>query len=678
MNGGWCPTRGKRPYLVPVTTRLARFLALLVATLAATVTTFVVPISPAAAYPSDQVTLTGHGWGHGRGMGQYGALGYAIDHGWDWTRILNHYYGGTYLGDLDGGDGGYLMTVRIMDRNNTTTILANRQTVRTDTGAVIGTFDASFIQRAGANLWHVYPGNPGAGCGGGWAGAPITVSANAIRVFPEASVLRICQSNGTKDVRGTVRADTIDGQQVTINEVVMGEYLKGVVPRESPASWGALGNGSGMHALRAQAVAARSYAAAEGRYGIVAKTCDTTSCQVYGGVSQTINGSTSTESPATNQAIAETAGKIRRHNGSNAVARTEFSSSTGGWTAGGTFPAVVDDGDAVSANPNHTWTQSIPVGTIEARYARGTLSTIQILERNGLGEDGGRVRRMKLVFSGGEVETTGDAFRSAFGLKSDWFTVTNSGAFPYHVVTRAGGVYAYNGAVYHGSTAGMNLNAPIRDITEGPPGSGYWILGEDGGVFSFDVPFYGSMGDRRLNKPVVGMEATVSRRGYWLVGGDGGIFSFGDAPFYGSTGAMTLNAPVVGMSPTPTGGGYWLVATDGGVFTFGDAPYRGSTGDIRLNQPVFAMAATPSGNGYWLVARDGGIFTFGDASYIGSLPGRGIRETAVEILPSNSGQGYLIVTAEGNVYGFGDAPSGGGPRTNGSSSPAVGAGKVPQ
>ncbi len=44
------------------------------------------------------LTLVGHGWGHGRGMGQYGALGYAqAPYHWTDKAILAHYYGGTVL-----------------------------------------------------------------------------------------------------------------------------------------------------------------------------------------------------------------------------------------------------------------------------------------------------------------------------------------------------------------------------------------------------------------------------------------------------------------------------------------------------------------------------------------------------------------------------------------------------
>ncbi|MHB1721018.1 MAG: hypothetical protein ACYCV1_12995, partial [Acidimicrobiales bacterium] len=51
------------------------------------------------------------------------------------------------------------------------------------------------------------------------------------------------------------------------------------------------------------------------------------------------------------------------------------------------------------------------------------------------------------------------------------------------------------------------------------------------------------------NSTIVGMAPTPDGHGYWLVGADGGVFSFGDASFYGSMGDQKLNAPVVGMSP---------------------------------------------------------------------------------------------------------------------------------
>src|ERR1035438_9923168 len=70
--------------------------------------------------------------------------------------------------------------------------------------------------------------------------------------------------------------------------------------------------------------------------------------------------------------------------------------------------------------------------------------------------------------------------------------------------------------------------------------------------------------------------ARLSPHGYWLVGSDGGIFTFGSAPFYGSTGSLSLQRPVVGMTLTADRGGYWLVASGGGGFFFGDAGVFGS------------------------------------------------------------------------------------------------------
>jgi hypothetical protein len=78
---------------------------------------------------------------------------------------------------------------------------------------------------------------------------------------------------------------------------------------------------------------------------------------------------------------------------------------------------------------------------------------------------------------------------------------------------------------------------------------GYALVGSDGGLFAFGgAGFFGSTGTLKLNRPIVGQAATPSGRGYWLVATDGGIFAFGDATFLGSTGSLKLNKPVVGMS----------------------------------------------------------------------------------------------------------------------------------
>jgi SpoIID/LytB domain protein len=188
--------------------------------------------------------------------------------------------------------------------------------------------------------------------------------------------------------------------------VGVGDYLKGVVPSEMPSSWA-------PEALKVQAVAARSYAmAGDNRFPGFADTCDTVQCQVYKGIDA--------EKPSTNAAVDQTAGVVRMANG--AIARTEFSASTGGYTAGGTFPAVVDDGDSVSDNPYHDWDVTIPATTIESAYPTiGDFQAIQVTKRNGLGAEGGRVTQAKIIGSAATVTTTGDDVRSKLGLRSDWF-----------------------------------------------------------------------------------------------------------------------------------------------------------------------------------------------------------------------------------------------------------------
>ena len=284
---------------------------------------------------------------------------------------------------------------------------------------------------------------------------------------------------------------------------------------------------------------------------------------------------------------------------------------------------MADDGDATSSNPYHTWTASVPVSQVEAAYPQiGSLQSVNVTSRNGLGDLGGRVLTLVVQGTNGSVSTTGSAFAANLGLRSEWFAVTNN------------------------PTGGI---------------SGYWVVAADGGVFSFGgAAFYGSTGAMRLNRPIVGMAATPTGHGYWLVASDGGIFAFGDARFFGSTGGIHLNKPVVGMAATPGGNGYWLVASDGGIFSFGAAAFAGSTGATPLNQPIVAMMARPSGHGYWLLAADGGLFSFGDAGFFGSLPAQHVQATVAGGRATRTGGGYLMVAKNGAVYSFGDAPQFGG------------------
>ena len=198
-----------------------------------------------------------------------------------------------------------------------------------------------------------------------------------------------------------------------------------------------------------------------------------------------------------------------------------------------------------------------------------------------------------------------------------------------------------------------------------PTPHGYWLVGSDGGVFTFGAAlFHGSTGSLVLQRPVVGIVATKDGGGYWLDASDGGVFSFGDAAgrFYGSLPGLglhpagsglpnSLNAPVVGMVPSSDDGGYFMVASDGGVFAFGDAHFAGSCPGLVGGCAGAAVAVMPdhSGNGYWLVTNTGNVYGFGDAPYLGA-PGHGTVTSAV---PSPDGNGYWILLSDGEVFGYG-------------------------
>ena len=118
-------------------------------------------------------------------------------------------------------------------------------------------------------------------------------------------------------------------------------------------------------------------------------------------------------------------------------------------------------------------------------------------------------------------------------------------------------------------------NAPFACLLTHPDG-GYLQIGEDGGVFAWEAPFFGSLGGMPINAPIVDAAWTPTHQGYWMVGADGGVFNFGDAQFHGSMGGAALNEPIKSIAATGEGG-YILAARDGGVFPFGPgAVYEGN------------------------------------------------------------------------------------------------------
>ena len=413
-------------------------------------------LRPAAAAPTPNsspygtsVSISGHGNGHGIGLSQWGAYGYAVDQGWSADQILGHYYGGTTAGSLP--DAPIAVRLVAMDGKATTVVTKNGAqafqgaTLLTNGDGSVSAWGTVTVRPTSGGLYDVW-GHPARSCvgdadaldpGAGWvqlaagAAAPIDVKlAGESTSTPRDELVALCESSSSiRSYRGTLRAATgTDGSYHTVNVVPMEQYLRGVVPIEMSASWGSAGGGRGLEALKAQAVAARSYAGREARYSY-AKTCDTQACQVYRGAAarSSVTGTlTNVEQTSSDTAVSAMAEVVRRQSNGD-LAYTMFSSSSGGYTAPSTspgFPAVVDEGDSTSANPHHDWTVSVAVPVVESKWPTiGTLTNITVLSRNGLGADGGRVKQLKLTGTAGSVTITGDAFRSALGLKSDWFSV---------------------------------------------------------------------------------------------------------------------------------------------------------------------------------------------------------------------------------------------------------------
>jgi hypothetical protein len=206
---------------------------------------------------------------------------------------------------------------------------------------------------------------------------------------PAASLLGVCDAAGAvRHYRGNIFASNgTSGENRTMSDVEIESYVRGVIPRESPASWADRGNGTGINALKAQAVAARSYGLAQGggitnrRYSY-AKTCDTTNCQVYGGAGTRASATANVvviEDSRSDRAVAETALMIRVRAATPLVpVSTEFSSSNGDRTAGVNFPAVDDPGDKIDYNPFSRWTRVLDLESFAARFGLATITKIEV------------------------------------------------------------------------------------------------------------------------------------------------------------------------------------------------------------------------------------------------------------------------------------------------------------
>jgi len=215
---------------------------------------------------------------------------------------------------------------------------------------------------------------------------------------------------GDCDYRGDLTADSSGDHLLVINDVGLDPYVRGVVPNEMPSSWPA-------QALRAQTVAARSYALATRQSGKFDLYDDTRS-QVYAGKDS--------ETRSTDRAVRRTARRVVVHRGN--VATTFFFSSSGGRTESvqfaflGSSPSpylrsVRDRYDGTS--PDHRWTLHFTQRQMSSHLAglySGRLRRIRITKTG----DSPRIVRARVVGSHGSSRVSGPTLQYRLGARSTW------------------------------------------------------------------------------------------------------------------------------------------------------------------------------------------------------------------------------------------------------------------
>jgi stage II sporulation protein D len=356
------------------------------------------------AHAAKRFIIRGAGYGHGVGMSQYGAMGYALN-GWSYRSILAHYYTGTKLGTLNTA-----REVRVLLQS---------------TG---GSASFSGASSAGGRTLSPQTTYSVRGRAGGQVELRRAGRRRIVATFiaplrvtgPGPLLLRGRALNGRTDglYRGALefRPGTLGGINA-INAVGVDDYVQGVVPLESPAGWP-------IEALKAQAVAARTYALTTSKGGDGFEHYPDTRSQVYGGASA--------EVPSTNLATQATAGQLVTYNGTPVT--TFFFSTSGGRTEDventelGTVPrpwlrSVEDQYDSVS--PRHRWGPIRMTKAVAARklhgLVRGRFRGVQVLRRG----SSPRVVEADVVGSAGTTRVTGATLRARFGLFDSWAYFTS-------------------------------------------------------------------------------------------------------------------------------------------------------------------------------------------------------------------------------------------------------------
>ena len=338
--------------------------------------------------------IRGAGFGHGIGMSQYGAYGFALE-GSGYADILAHYYKGTQLTSAPGAP------VRVLLQPVDPYIRV--QGVTRANGRVLS-YDKTYIARpSGSRILVTRSGGKRVGR----FAAPLRFKGpDAVRLLGPA-LNRV----GSGLYRGVIEVVHEGGGLTAINELDLDTYVRGVVAGEMPSSWP-------LEALKAQAVTARTYALATRKTtGLFDQYPDTRS-QVYRGVAG--------ESVRSDAAVAETAGRILTYGGEPAV--TYYFSTSGGHTENVEFsfvgslakPWLVGVPDPYDAqSPYHRWEVPTTAARLDSALgAPGRFKQVKVLDR-GVSP---RVVRARVIGTSGSTVLTGPQIRARLGLRDTWFT----------------------------------------------------------------------------------------------------------------------------------------------------------------------------------------------------------------------------------------------------------------
>lgn len=384
-------------------------------------------VAPASGQAKEawRFSLTGRGYGHGIGMSQYGACGCARE-GWSYRQILQHYYTGIDFGDVPNSD------VRVLLTSGQSSVAI------TCAGTFTATVGSSTVSLAGGSTATVT-----------WTGAAFRLLAGDVLrtstspiAFSPTGSSRLVMSNsnlntwaGTENTpyRGSLTVARLSSALCVVNTLPIESYLRGVVPREMPSSWPA-------EALKAQAVAARTYAVrALSSSGLFDLYCDTRS-QAYGGARG--------ETAATDAAVSDTCGVTATYAG-RPIAAFYFSTSGGHtenienvWPAAAQpyLKGVPDPYDTPS--PYHIWPDnplvrsgSVLSAALGSFAPAGDLQALIVVQR-GVSR---RVVRALALSPTGATAVHGTTLRTCLGLRDSWLDIRSLSISPSEGASVAGG-----------------------------------------------------------------------------------------------------------------------------------------------------------------------------------------------------------------------------------------------